>query len=109
MKACSNGLRAKIITPHERGSCTCAEIAGLLGASQITTIVAAQGIHGPSAAMTITGAINGATLIAYVEQVLASTLKPGEIDVMDNLGSHNDDGVRQAIEACGAEVVYLPS
>ena len=72
------------------------------------TIVAALGIDGLSAAMTIPGAINGAAFIAYVEQVLAPTLKPGEIVVMDNLSSHKVDGVRQAIESCGAELVYLP-
>lgn len=72
------------------------------------TIVAALGIDGLSAPMTMLGAINGAAFIAYVEQVLAPTLKPGEIVIMDNLGSHKVDGVRQAIEACGAAVLYLP-
>lgn len=72
------------------------------------TIVAALGIDGVTAAMTIQGAINGAAFIAYVEQVLAPTLKPGQIVIMDNLSSHKVDGVRQAIEACGAELVYLP-
>jgi hypothetical protein len=40
--------------------------------------------------------------LAYVEQALAPTLRPGDIVVMDNLGAHNVKGARQAIEAAGA-------
>lgn len=54
------------------------------------------------------GAINGAAFLAYVEQFLAPELRPGDIVVMDNLGSHKVAGVREAIEACGAELRYLP-
>ena len=52
--------------------------------------------------------MNGARFLAYVEQVLAPTLSPGDIVVMDNLGAHKVKGVRQAIEAAGAELRYLP-
>ena len=45
---------------------------------------------------------------AWVEQMLAPTLRPGDIVVMDNLAAHKVAGVRQAIEACGAELRYLP-
>jgi len=54
------------------------------------------------------GAINGALFLAWVEQVLVPTLRPGDIVVMDNLGSHKVAGVRAAIEATGAELRYLP-
>jgi transposase len=54
------------------------------------------------------GAINGEAFLAYVEQVLAPTLASGDIVVMDNLGSHKVAGVRQAIEARGAKLLYLP-
>jgi transposase len=47
-------------------------------------------------------------LLAYVAQVLAPTLASGDIVVMDNLGSHKVAGVRQAIEARGAKLLYLP-
>jgi transposase len=56
----------------------------------------------------IDGAINGETFRAYAEQFLAPTLLPGDIVIMDNLSSHKVAGVRQAIEAAGAMLLYLP-
>jgi transposase len=57
----------------------------------------------------IDGAMDGPTFIAYVEQVLAPTLKKGDTVFMDILRTHKIDGVRQAIEAAGASVRYLPA
>jgi transposase len=57
----------------------------------------------------VDGPINGAKFLAYVEQVLVPALSPGEIVMMDNLGSHNRAGVRKAIEAAGAAVSFLPA
>ena len=54
------------------------------------------------------GAVNGDLFLAYVEQVLVPTLINGDIVIMDNLGSHKVAGVRQAIEAAGARLLYLP-
>ena len=54
------------------------------------------------------GPINGARFRAYVEQALAPTLRPGDIVIMDNLRAHKVAGVREAIEAAGAELLYLP-
>lgn len=54
------------------------------------------------------GPMDRECFLAYVEQILAPTLKPGDIVVMDNLGSHKVAGVRQAIEAAGATLLYLP-
>jgi transposase len=54
------------------------------------------------------GAINGARFLACVEQVLAPTLRPGDVVVLDNLRAHKVKGVRAAIEAAGAELRYLP-
>jgi transposase len=45
---------------------------------------------------------------AYVDQVLVPTLAPGDIVIMDNLGSHKGPAVRRAIEAAGASLLYLP-
>ena len=54
------------------------------------------------------GAINGVRFLAYVTQVLAPTLRPGDLVVMDNLKAHKVNGVRDAIEAQGARLLYLP-
>ena len=54
------------------------------------------------------GAMNGTIFKAWVEQMLAPALRPGDIVVMDNLPAHKVAGVRQAIEAQGAELRYLP-
>jgi transposase len=56
----------------------------------------------------IDGAINGETFRAYIEQFLVPTLAPGDIVIMDNLSSHKVTGVRHAIEAAGARLLYLP-
>jgi transposase len=53
-------------------------------------------------------AINGEAFLAYVEQVLAPSLRGGDIVIMDRLGSHKVAGVREAIEGAGARLLYLP-
>ena len=73
-----------------------------------TTFVAGLRLGGLTAPMVLDGAMNGAAFKAYTEQVLAPTLKPGDIVVMDNLSSHKVAGVRQAITAKGAFLLYLP-
>ena len=57
----------------------------------------------------IDGAMDGPGFIAYIEQVLAPTLRKGDIVLMDNLRTHKVVGVRQAIEAVGASLRYLPA
>jgi putative transposase len=54
------------------------------------------------------GPINGERFLAYVEQFLVPTLKPGDIVILDNLGSHKGKAVRRAIRAVGARLVFLP-
>ena len=56
----------------------------------------------------IDGPINGESFRAYVEQMLVPTLRPGDIVVMDNLGSHKAPAIRKAIRAAGARLVFLP-
>jgi len=56
----------------------------------------------------IDGPINGTSFLAYVEQMLVPTLKPGDIVVMDNLGSHKGRAVRRAIRDAGAKLFFLP-
>jgi transposase len=54
------------------------------------------------------GPINGESFTAYVVQFLVPTLKPGDIVIMDNLGSHKGVAVRKAIRAAGAKLLFLP-
>jgi transposase len=73
------------------------------------TLVAALRINGLTAPYVINGAMDGPSFLAYVEQILAPTLRKGDIVFMDNLRTHKIDGVRQAVEAVGAKVRYLPA
>lgn len=73
-----------------------------------TTFVAGLRTSGMVAPMVLDGPINGEFFQAYVDQVLLPELRPGDIVVMDNLGSHKGAGVREAIEAVGASLLYLP-
>jgi transposase len=73
-----------------------------------TTFVAALRSNTLTAPCVIDGPMNGNAFLAYVEQILAPTLKPGDIVVLDNLSAHKVQGVRQAIEAAGAKLLYLP-
>lgn len=73
-----------------------------------TTLVAALDRGGVRCSMVNDGAINQDSFTAFVEQVLRPTLRGGEIVVMDNLSSHKGPRVRELIEGCGAEVLYLP-
>lgn len=75
---------------------------------ETTTFVAALRHDGLTAPMVLDGPINGEWFLAYVEQVLAPTLKPGDIVAMDHLGSHRSHKIGEIIEACGASLVYLP-
>jgi putative transposase len=56
----------------------------------------------------IDGPINGERFLLYVEKVLVPSLKPGDIVIMDNLGSHKSKAVRRAIRAAGAHLFFLP-
>lgn len=73
-----------------------------------TTFVGALRLSGMTAPMTLDGAMNGAAFLAYVEQVLVPTLRPGDIVVMDNLPAHKPPAIRAAIERAGAELYFLP-
>lgn len=73
-----------------------------------TTLVAALRPCGLTAPMVLDGAIDGAAFKAYVAQVLAPSLKPGDVVIMDNLPGHKVAGVREPIKAAGAHLLYLP-
>ena len=74
----------------------------------MTTLVAGLRTSGITAPCVFDGAINGARFRAYVEQLLAPTLAPGDIVILDNLNSHKVAGIAEAIEARGATILYLP-
>ena len=78
------------------------------GRWETTTFLGALRAEGIIAPLTVEGPINGPLFRAWVEQHLAPALKPGDIVVMDNLSSHKVVGIREAIEAVGAELRYLP-
>ena len=73
-----------------------------------TTFVAALRSTALTAPCVIDGPMNGNAFLAYVEQILAPSLGPGDVVVMDNLSAHKVPGVREAIEATGANLLYLP-
>ena len=72
------------------------------------TFLAALRCDGITAPCVLDGPINGTGFRAYVEQILVPTLKPGDIVVMDNLGSHKGAAVRRLIRAVGARLFFLP-
>ena len=64
--------------------------------------------RGLTAPLVIDGAVNGEIFLAYVEQHLRPTLRPGDVVILDNLSSHKRAGVRKAIEEAGATLMFLP-
>ena len=72
------------------------------------TFLAALRCDAITAPFVLDGPINGDWFLAYVEQVLVPTLKPGDVVVMDNLGSHKGKAVRRAIRQAGAHLLFLP-
>ena len=72
------------------------------------TFLAALRCNRIEAPCVIDGPINGASFLAYVEQVLLPTLSPGDIVIMDNLGSHKRQAIRRLIRAAGAKLFFLP-
>jgi transposase len=73
-----------------------------------TTFIAGLKQSGIVAPLVLDGPMTGPAFRAYVEQFLAPALEPGDVVVLDNLAAHKVDGVRQAIAAAGASILYLP-
>jgi transposase len=103
------GANTKLVRTHGRGP-KGQRVHGKApwGHWQTTTFVGALRAGGITAPMVLDGAMNGPAFLAYVRQVLAPSLAPGDIVVLDNLGAHKVSGVRAAIEAVGATLRYLP-
>ena len=73
-----------------------------------TTFTGALRLTSMTAPFVLDGPMNGTAFLAYVEQVLGPTLRPGDVVVMDNLPAHKLAAVREAIERCGARLMFLP-
>lgn len=75
---------------------------------QTTTLIAALSHRGMRCRMTLQGAVDGDHFVAFCKNILAPTLKPGDVVVMDNFSSHKVEGLCQAIASAKASVLYLP-
>jgi transposase len=74
-----------------------------------TTVLSSMSLRGMGPSLTVEGATTSVVFEAYVEQVLAPTLRKGQVVVMDNLSAHKGERVRELIEERGCELMYLPS
>ncbi len=92
---CTRGRRLVARVPHGRW-----RTLTFLAALRSDRIVAPCVIDGP---------INGESFLAYIEQILVRTLRPGDIVIIDNLGSHKGKAIRRAIRAAGAKLFFLPA
>ena len=79
------------------------------GHRKTITFVAGLRQSGMTAPGVIDGAMNGPLFLGYVEQILVPTLKRGDIVIADNLPVHKVAGIREAIEAAGAYLIFLPA
>ena len=91
---CARGLRLRASVPH--------------GHWKRTTLIAGLRTAGIRVPYVFEGAINGQRFRAYIEQMLAPTLAPGDIVLLDNLRSHKVAGIAEAIAAKEAQLIYLP-
>jgi transposase len=90
----TRGRRLKAYAPH--------------GHWKTLTFIAALRHDRIDAPWGIDGPINGETFLLYVEKILAPTLSPGDVVVLDNLGSHKGKAARAIVRAKGAHLIFLP-
>jgi transposase len=88
------GERAYCSTPRNRG--------------KNTTVLASMSLEGMGPTLAVEGATTAAVFEAYVEEVLAPSLRPGQLVVMDNLTAHKGERVGELVEGRGCELLYLP-
>jgi transposase len=78
------------------------------GRYQTSTLISGMRVQGPCAPWLFQGPMNGEMFLAWVTQGLAPTLQKGDVVILDNLATHKVRGIREAIEAVGARLRYLP-
>jgi transposase len=88
------GVRARCSVPRNRG--------------KNTTLLASMSSEGMGPCVAVVGSTNRNVFESYVEQILLPTLRVGQVVVLDNLGAHKGERVRELIEARGCEVLFLP-
>lgn len=88
------GMRCRSPVPH--------------GHWKTTTFTGALRLTGMTAPMVLDGPMTAEWFLAYVEQVLAPTLEPRDVVILDNLPAHKGAAVRAAVEATGARLLFLP-
>jgi transposase len=93
-RAAPLGMRLKAKVPH--------------GHWETTTFLAALRHDRIDAPWLVNGPIDGESFQTYIEKVLVPTLRPGDVVIMDNLGSHKGKAVRRLIRAAGAKLIFLP-
>jgi transposase len=79
------------------------------GHYQTSTLISGLRLQGPCAPWLFEGSMNGEIFLAWVRQGLVPTLQTGDLVIMDNLATHKIAGIREAIEAAGARLLYLPA
>jgi transposase len=78
------------------------------GRYQTSTLISAIRLEGPCAPWLFEGPMNGEMFLAWVREGLAPALRRGDVVILDNLSTHKIRGVREALEAAGARLMYLP-
>lgn len=91
---CRRGERLRMGFPH--------------GHWNTTTFIGGLTLRGMIAPFVLSGPINRAAFEAYIEKVLVPDLRPGDVVIMDNLGSHKGKAIRRAIRSIGAKLFFLP-
>jgi DDE superfamily endonuclease len=74
-----------------------------------TTLLASMTRRGMGPCLAVEGPTTKAVFEAYVEQVLAPSLRPGQVVILDNLGAHKGERVRELIEGRGCSLLFLPA
>ena len=91
----ARGVRATGAVPRNRGP--------------VTTLLAGLSLTGMSPAMTVEGGTTAAVFATYLERLLVPSLRPGQVVVVDNVGAHKPERMRQLVEAAGCQLVFLPA
>ncbi len=88
------GQRARCSVPRNRG--------------KNTTLLASMSVEGMGPSLAVEGATDREVFEAYLEEVLAPSLRPGQVVVMDSLSAHKGERIKELIEERGCELLYLP-
>jgi transposase len=91
----ARGERARGAVPRNRGP--------------VTTLLAGVSLAGMSPVMTVEGGTDSAVFATYLEHFLLPALEPGRVVVVDNVGAHKPDRIRELVEAAGCELLFLPA